>query len=84
MRQEDNIANLISGSFKLLEGSESLIVYCLDDSKHYCRGIPSSGYPLNTLELHSCDDNEAVATVFSCNLGKRFVIVFNLSDVRPV
>ena len=78
------MTNLIKDTFKLQEGTEAMIVYCLDDSKHYGHAMSSSGYPMKTLELHSHDDVHAVATVFSFNLGRRFLIIFDLSDVRPV
>ncbi len=84
MRQENIVTDLIKDNFKIQEGAETLIVYCLDDSKHYGHSARSSGYPLKTLELHSHDDMHACATVFSCANGRRFLIMFDLADVRPV
>ena len=78
------VTELIKDTFKLQEGTESFIVYCLDDSKHYGHAHASSGTPLKTLELHSHDDMHCVATVFACRSGRRFLIMFDLADVRPV
>ena len=75
---------LVRDMFKLMEGAEVFIVYCLDDDEHYSNTRLSSGRPLKTIELHSYDDKQAVATVFSCNTGRRMLVIFNLEDVRAV
>ena len=76
--------NWVEECFKLVEGNVATIIYSPDSPKHYLGPIPSSGYPLKLLELHSKDDERAVATVFSYNLGMRFLIVFDIQDVRAV
>lgn len=81
---EEVHVNWLEESFKLVEGNEAYIIYSPDSSKHFLGPIPSSGFPLKILELHSKDDERAVATVFSYNLGMRFVIVFDIRDVRPL
>ena len=83
MREEVHV-NWLEESFKLEEGNEAYVVYSPDSPKHFLGAIPSSGFPLKIMELHSKDDERAVATVFSYNLGMRFVIVFNIQDVRPL
>lgn len=83
MREEVHV-NWREDPFKLVEGNEAYVVFSPDSTKHYFGPILSSGYPLRLLELHSKDDERAVATVFSYNLGMRFVIVFNIEDVRSL
>lgn len=78
------MTELIKDAFRLEEGTESLVVYCLDDSLHYGHAHPSNGLPLKTLDLHSHDDVHACATVLSCQSGRRYLIMFDLADVRPV
>ena len=80
----DDAVELIRNTFKLEEGSESLIVYSPDDAKHYGHSHVSSGMPLRTLVLHSHDDVHAIATLLACHSGRRFLVMFNLEDVRPV
>ena len=83
MREEDRVSWL-SEPFRLLEGSDVLLLMCLDNTKHYVETIQSSGFPIKLLELHSKDEKRALATVFSYNLGMRFMVVFDLDDVRPL
>lgn len=83
MREEVHV-NWLEEPFKLIEGNEAYVVYSPDHTKHCLGPVPSSGFPLKLLELHSKDDERAVATVFSYNLGMRFLIVFDISDVRPL
>ncbi len=85
MYQEDpTVTDLIKNIFTLKKGAKYQIVYCLDDNKHYGCSKGSSAHPIKTLELHSHDDGHACATVFSFNLGRRFLIMFDLDDVRSV
>ncbi len=70
--------------FILVKGSKAFIILCPDDNKHYARRVDSEGYPMKIMELHSNDEQQAVATVFSYNLGRRFMIIFELADARPV
>lgn len=83
MRDED-LNQLLKDPFQIVEGAEIFLIYSPDDSKQYLRSILSSGYPMKILELHSKDNERAVATVFSYLLGKRFVVVFDFDDVRLV
>ncbi len=83
MRDED-LKRLLEDPFQINEGAEIFIIFSPDDSKQYLRHIVSSGYPMKVLELHSKDDDRAVATVFSYVLGKRFMIVFDFEDMRLV
>jgi hypothetical protein len=82
--REEVRVNWLHESFKLVEGNEAYIIYSPDSPKHFLGPVPSSGFPLKILELHSKDDERAVATVFSYNLGMRFLIVFDIQDVRPL
>lgn len=81
---DEDLKQLLTDPFQIVEGAEIFIIYSPDDSKQYLRHIISSGYPMKILELHSKDDERAIATVFSYLLGKRFMIVFGFEDVRMV
>ncbi len=83
MREED-LKMLLQEPFKLEEGSEYFVVFSPDDSVQYLNHVHSSGYPMKVLELHSKDNERAVATVFSYKRGMRFMIVFNLQDMRSI
>ncbi len=70
--------------FRLEEGTGAFVVYSPDSPKHYMTYVQSSGYPLKMLELHSRSDDQVLATVFSYNLGKRFMVVFSLKDAQSI
>ena len=82
MRQED--LTTLAHPFKIDEGAEYFVVYSLDDGKLHLSTHMSSGYPMKVLELHSKDNERVLATVFSYKFGKRFMIAFNITDMRPL
>lgn len=82
--REEALKLLKSGPSTLLRGAEYFIVYSPDDSKNYLHHVNSEGGPFQMLEMHSHDEERVLATVFSHTLGKRFMIVFEFADVRPV
>ncbi len=82
--REEGLNPCPAGPFRIAEGEDVWVLYSPDVDRQYMREVPSSGYPLQVLELHSKDDVQAVATVFSYKVGARFVIAFRFADVRPL
>lgn len=83
MRDED-LKTLLDQAFKIEEGENIMVIYSLDDAKHYLKVIQSSGYPMKILELHTKDNDSILATVFSYILGKRYMVAFKLEHMRSV
>jgi hypothetical protein len=80
--REEAVKALSGEPFQVRKGAEVMVMYSLDNSKHYLKKVESLGYPLKLLEFHSKDNDKIVMTVFSYKLGMRFVLAFNLDDIR--